>query len=104
VHVSATAAVNPTVAMTANIAPASAPATASFRLLDTTACLLLPFRARDPSGAAVRRREGRYWLRRRFAKLNRFPVQAFSPVHPTAVAEGGGCGPRAVAWTLAERV
>ena len=57
VHVSAAAVDNPTVAIAANIAPVSAPATASFRLLDTTAYLLLPFRARNPTGAAGRRRD-----------------------------------------------
>jgi len=57
VHVSAAAVGNPTVAIAANIAPVSAPATASFRLLDTTAYLLLPFRARNPTGAAGRRRD-----------------------------------------------
>jgi len=104
VHVSAAAVDNPTVAIAANIAPVSAPATASFRLLDTTAYLLLPFRARNPTGAAGRRRSGRYWLRRRFAKLNRFPVQALLPVRPRTVADGGGGGLEAVAWTLAGRV
>jgi hypothetical protein len=48
VHESAAAAGNPTAAIAASIAPASALTTNSFRLLDTTAYLLLPFRVRIP--------------------------------------------------------
>jgi hypothetical protein len=73
VHESAAAAGNPTVAIAASIAPASALTTNSFRLLDTTACLLLPFRVRIPMAAAGRPRKRRYWLRRRFAKAEPFP-------------------------------
>jgi hypothetical protein len=57
VHESAAAAGNPTVDIAASIAPASALTTNSFRLLDTTAYLLLPFRVRSPMAAAGRRRK-----------------------------------------------
>ena len=57
VHVSAAAAGNPTVDIAASIAPASAPTTNSFRLLDTTAYLLLPICVRNPVTAARRRRK-----------------------------------------------
>jgi hypothetical protein len=57
VHESAAAADNPTVDIAASIAPASALTTNSFRLLDTTAYLLLPICVRNPVTAARRRRK-----------------------------------------------
>jgi hypothetical protein len=57
VHESAAAAGNPTVDIAASIAPASALTTNSFRVLDTTAYLLLPSRVRNPIAAAGRRRQ-----------------------------------------------
>jgi hypothetical protein len=57
VHESAAAAGNPTADIAASIAPASALTTNSFRVLDTTTYLLLPFRVRNPMAAPGRRRQ-----------------------------------------------
>jgi hypothetical protein len=57
VHESAAAAGNPTAAIAASIAPASALTTNSFRLLDTTPYVLLPVRVRIPVAAAGRGRK-----------------------------------------------